>query len=137
MKKGIYIFIAIIFFFSCKTEKNYIENVYVNIEINLNLPEYNTLTAIGNSILIEGGVKGIIIYHFANSEYRVYDRNCSYEPSLDCSKIDSINGSLAFCGCCESAFLLDQDGIAANSPAILGLKQYNYSLQNNILYIYN
>ena len=34
-------------------------------------------------------------------------------------------------------FLLDQNGSAANSPAILPLKRYNYSLNNTLLYINN
>ena len=61
-------------------------------------------------------------HHYAINEYRAYDRNCSYEPSLQCAKIDSIYASIAFCGCCSSAFLLDQNGMAANSPAINPLR---------------
>ena len=34
---------------SCATKENYIPDTYVNIEINLNLPEYSELNAIGNS----------------------------------------------------------------------------------------
>ena len=129
--------ILLLLFINCGDSNEYIQNVYVDIEIDLSLPEFSTLNTVGNSMFLEGGNKGIIIYSFSNYEYKIYDRNCSYEPSLSCSFIDSINSSIAFCGCCSSAFLLDQDGSAANSPAILPLKQYNYSLNNTILYIYN
>ena len=129
--------ILLLLFFHCGDSNEYIQNVYVDIEIDLSLPEFSTLNIVGNSIFLEGGNKGIIIYSFSNYEYKIYDRNCSYEPSLSCSYIDSINSTIAFCGCCSSAFLLDQDGSAANSPAILPLKQYKYSLNNTMLYIYN
>ena len=129
--------ILLLLFIHCGDSNEYIQNVYVDIEIDLSLPEFSNLNTVGNSMFLEGGNKGIIIYSFSNYEYKIYDRNCSYEPSLSCSYIDSINSTIAFCGCCSSAFLLDQNGSAANSPAILPLKQYNYSLNNTILNIYN
>jgi len=122
---------------SCGDSNDYIRNVYVDVEIDLSLPEFSPLNTVGNSIFIEGGNKGIIIYRFSNYEYNIYDRNCSYEPNLECSYIDSINSTIAMCGCCSSAFLLDQNGVAANSPAVLPLKQYNYSLNNTLLHIFN
>ena len=137
MKLGKKLIILLLLFIHCGDSNEYIQNVYVDIEIDLSLPEFSILNTVGNSMFLEGGNKGIIIYSFSNYEYKIYDRNCSYEPSLSCSYIDSINSTIAFCGCCSSAFLLDQDGSAANSPAILPLKQYNYSLNNTILYIYN
>jgi hypothetical protein len=122
---------------SCLNKDDYICNTYINIDLDLSLPEYSDLTALDNSIFIEGGCAGIIIYHFATNEYKVYDRNCSYEPSLACSFIDSVNSAVAYCGCCSSAFLLSQDGAAANAPALLPLKMYNWSLTNDILRISN
>ena len=129
--------IILLLFIHCGDSNEYIQNVYVDIEIDLSLPEFSAINTVGNSMFLEGGNKGIIIYSFSNYEYKIYDRNCSFEPSLSCSYIDSINSTIAFCGCCSSAFLLDQNGSAANSPAILPLKQYNYSLNNSILNIYN
>ena len=122
---------------NCDGEESYIPNVFVNLHIDLSLPEYSSLDILGNSMFIEGGNAGIIIYHFAINEYKIYDRNCSYEPNLECSYIDSVNSIIAFCGCCSSAFLLDQNGGAVNSPAMLPLKQYNYSLNNTLLHIFN
>lgn len=121
----------------CEKNNDYIPNIYVNIDIDLSLPEYSELNALGNSIFIEGGNAGLIIYHFASNEYKVYDRNCSYQPSLACAYIDSVNSSVAYCGCCTSAFLLHLDGTAANAPALLPLKKYNCILENQILHIFN
>ena len=137
MKKAKILVLFLIIISSCGDSNNYIRNVYVDVEIDLSLPEFSPLNTVGNSIFIEGGNKGIIIYRFSNYEYNIYDRNCSYEPNLECSYIDSINSTIAMCGCCSSAFLLDQNGVAANSPAVLPLKQYNYSLNNTLLHIFN
>ena len=138
MKLAFYILSVLFIFSTCNTKDDYIQEVYVNINVDLNLPEYSNLQATGNSIFIEGGVEGIIIYHGVGSDYKVYDRNCSYEPSLSCSKIDSVVAGIAYCGCCSSAFLLSNDASALNSPALLPLKAYNWSLSNNgILRIFN
>ena len=137
MKQAKFLIVFLLSIFSCGDSNNYIRNVYVDVEIDLSLPEFSNLSTVGNSLFIEGGNKGIIIYRHSNYEYKIYDRNCSYEPNLECSYIDSINSIIAFCGCCPSAFLLDQNGSAANSPAVLPLKQYNYSLNNTLLHIFN
>tara|TARA_B100001057_G_C22642605_1_gene868857 strand:+ start:49 stop:462 length:414 start_codon:yes stop_codon:yes gene_type:complete len=137
MKKAKFLVLLMIIISSCGESNDYIRNVYVDVEIDLSLPEFSSLNTVGNNIFIEGGNKGIIIYRFSNYEYNIYDRNCSYEPNLECSYIDSINSTIAMCKCCSSAFLLDQNGVAANSPAVLPLKQYNYSLNNTLLHIFN
>jgi Rieske Fe-S protein len=92
----------------------------------------------GSAIFTKGGVEGIIIYRGFGDDYKVYDRNCSYQPSLSCSVIDSVNSGIAFCGCCTSAFLISNTGESINAPALLSLKTYNWSLDdNNVMRIYN
>jgi hypothetical protein len=138
MKKFNYILIISILIFSCNSKNDFIQNVYVNEEIPLNLPEYSEILTPGNSIFVEGGVEGIIIYHGVGEDYKVYDRNCSYEPSLACSHIDSVNSGIAYCGCCTSAFLINNTGEPINAPALLPLKAYKWSLDNNnVLRIFN
>ena len=131
MKKIFSIAFISLFILSCNTKDDYIQNVYVNEYIDLSLPEYDELIATGNAIFIEGGVEGIIIWHGIGNEYKVYDRNCSYEPSNPCAIIDSIPPGIAFCGCCPSAFNISNTGEPINAPALLPLKTYNWSLDNN------
>ena len=137
MKSALYILIALFFFSTCNTKDDYIQEVYVNINIDLNLPEHSDLQVSGNSIFIEGGVEGIIIYHGVGKDYKVYDRNCSYEPSLSCSQIDSVDAGIAYCGCCTSAFLLSNDASVLNSPALLPLKKYYWTLSGSQMHISN
>jgi hypothetical protein len=138
MKKLTYILTISILVFSCNSKEDYIQNVYVDEYVNLNLPGYSELNTSGGAIFTEGGVEGIIIYHGVGDDYKVYDRNCSYEPSLSCSVIDSVNSGIAFCGCCTSAFLISNTGESINAPALLSLKTYNWSLDdNNVIHIFN
>jgi hypothetical protein len=137
MKSAFYILSALFFLSTCNTKDDYIQEVYVNININLNLPEFSDLQVSGNSIFIEGGVEGIIIYHGVGNDYKVYDRNCSYEPSLSCSQIDSVDAGIAYCGCCTSAFLLSNDASVLNSPALLPLKKYYWTLSGSQMHISN
>ena len=138
MKLALLILSILFIFSTCNTKDDYIQEVYVDINVDLNLPEYSNLQTSGNSIFIEGGVEGIIIYHGVGDAYKVFDRNCSYEPSLSCSQIDSVNAGFAYCGCCPSVFSLEQDGLTSNGPALLPLKKYNWNLgNNNTLRIFN
>jgi len=137
MKSAFYILSALFFLSTCNTKDDYIQEVYVNINIDLNLPEYSYLQVSGNSIFIEGGVEGIIIYHGVGNDYKVYDRNCSYEPSLSCSQIDSVDAGIAYCGCCSSAFLLSNEASVLNSPALLPLKKYYWTLSGSQMHISN
>ena len=125
-------------FFSCQKEEDYIQNVVVEINLNLTLPEFSDLQTVGNYVFINGGVKGIIVYHQGFDIYKTYDRNCSFEPSLSCARIDSVNSSIAMCTCCNSIFLLgEQNGETIGGPALLPLKQYPNNLSGDFLYIYN
>ena len=137
MKSSLYILSISLLITSCNSKEDYIQEVYVNIDVDLNLPLYSDLQVSGNSMFIEGGVEGIIIYHGVGDDYKVYDRNCTYEPSLSCSYIDSVSSGIAYCGCCASAFLLAQDGEVANSPALLPLKKYYFSLSGDQMIISN
>ncbi len=130
--------LCFLLFFSCQKEENYIQNVPVNYNLNLTLPQYSDLQIVGNYAFIANeGVKGIVVYRQDFTTYKTYDRNCSYEPSLSCAKIDSVNTPIAICNCCGSKFLLSQNGDAIGSPAILPLKQYVNTLEGDFLRIYN
>ena len=71
MKKAKFLVLFMIIISSCGDSNDYIRNVYVDIEIDLSLPEFSPLNTVGNSFFIEGGNKGIIIYRFSNYEYNI------------------------------------------------------------------
>ena len=137
MKISFYILIISVLIWSCNTKDNYIQEVYVNEYVDLSLASNSDINTPGNAIFVNGGIEGIIIYYGGGNDYKVYDRNCSYEPSLSCSVIDSVNSGIAYCGCCPSFFLISDNGRSLYGPALLPLKSYHWSLDNNIIRIFN
>ena len=139
MKMLTYILVISILIISCDDKNCYIQNVYVNEFIDLSLPENIEIKTPGNTIFVDGGVRGIIVYHGVGNNYIAYERNCSYEPCLPCSSIDSVNSGIAYCACCTSAFNVANNGEPLNTPALLPLKIYqsNLNINNNILHVTN
>ena len=66
MKRVVLVLIISLLVWSCNDQNDYIQDVYVNENINLSLPEYSDILIPGNSIFIDGGVEGIIIYLTTN-----------------------------------------------------------------------
>jgi len=80
MKLSLYILSMSLLMTSCHSKDGkckYIEEVYVDVLMNLNAPEYSDLQVSGQSIFIEGGVEGIIIYHgVGDTPILNFTRNC-------------------------------------------------------------
>ncbi|HNS12840.1 MAG TPA: hypothetical protein PKM97_09530 [Bacteroidia bacterium] len=126
---------------ACKKDKNNgsIPNVTVNISLPLALPEYAPLNSVGNSIEIDGGYKGILVYHRFQNEYIALELACSYDPlepnaivQKDSSNVIGIDYH------CGSRFYLT-DGSVLQGPANQSLKLYqtDYDAGSNTLYIFN
>jgi nitrite reductase/ring-hydroxylating ferredoxin subunit len=114
-----------------------IPNIPVNVQIDLQSPRYLSLQTIGGVIMLEGGYRGIIVYHKSNNEYAAYDRACAYQTTDTCAyvKIDSAMSSVG-CNCCTSRYQL-YDGVPIKGPANSGLRTYQTSVSNDYLLIYN
>jgi len=108
----------------------------VNETINLTNQQYLNLQFVGGHVAISGGVRGIIIYHASNNEYRAFERNCSFEPLNACARV-KVDGSGLFLidTCCTSTF--NFDGFPTGGPASLPLRLYNTILQGDLLTIIN
>lgn len=125
---------------SCKKQQTTSSVPLANVDINLyiNTPTYINLNATGGWLYITGGVRGILVYRASSSEFKAYDRNCTYQPSNPCStvKVDNSNIIIRDSSCCNSAFSI-VDGSVIQGPAVLPLKAYNTSFDGNILHIFN
>lgn len=108
----------------------------VNETINLTNQQYLNLQFVGGHVTISGGVRGIVLYHASNNEYRAFEQNCSFEPLNSCAKVE-VDGSGLFLvdTCCASTF--NFDGFPTGGPAGLPLRLYNTFLQGNLLTITN
>ena len=126
-------------FFACDEKQNPVPNVYVDFEVNLNDPQFNTVIIPGNYIYLTGGVNGIILYHTVDDQYKAFDRTCTYDP--ECGKVYVSEDQLKAVDtvCCGSVFSLLVDGIVEQGPAEFPLKQYQciYNSNAHILRIKN
>lgn len=121
----------------CKKEDNGIPYVRVNIQIYTSDPNFVDLNAVGGWVYVTGGSRGILVYRSSNTEFKAYERHCTYQTEDPCGRIevDSTN-IIAKDPCCGSKFLMP-DGSVTQGPANLGLLQYTTSFDGNVLSIYN
>ena len=138
IKLFLFTIILSVIFFKCKDKEDRVPYAPVDIYINLNSPEFTDLNVPGNSVMITGGVRGIIIYRSSEYEFIALERNCTYQPSNECARVEplDISSPIAIDSCCGSKFLL-QDGSVIKGPASLPLVQYQTSYNGSTLYIYN
>ncbi|HRG79740.1 MAG TPA: hypothetical protein PL167_09015 [Cyclobacteriaceae bacterium] len=109
---------------------------FVDVVINLNLPEYLSLrTNGGNKELSTGGVRGLIIYRVSASSYIAYERNCSYHPNEACATVNvHSSGFFMIDPCCSSNFSFT-DGTPTGGPAWRPLQRYRTQLNGTTLTI--
>jgi nitrite reductase/ring-hydroxylating ferredoxin subunit len=109
---------------------------FVDVVINLNLPEYLALqTDGGHKELSTGGVRGLIIYRANSSNYIAYERNCSYRPNDACATVNVHSSGLFMVDpCCSSNFSFT-DGSPTGGPAWRTLQRYRTQLSGTTLTI--
>jgi len=128
-KRGIYLFLIVILYANTGCQKNTtcngVPNVAVSFSINVLLPSYSPLTAIGGSMEVSGGYDGIAIYRQALDQFNAFDCCCTYDGASNGKAIVAIqsNKITATCPVCGSVFLLT-DGSVSHGPATCGLKPY-------------
>ena len=122
----------------CKKDRDVVVPIVpVQIEINLNFPEYNALQVVGGWAYITGGSEGLIVYRRGQDEFTALDRHCTYQAQNLCRvTVDDSQVMARDTMCCQSAFLI-MDGSVAQGPAALGLKRYNTTFNGTILRIFN
>ncbi len=123
---------------SCKKDYPQIPEIYVNIALDLNDPDFFVLNASGNGIEITGGVSGIIVFRKSMDEFKAYERACPNNPIKEKVHI-SDRGSTAIDTVCGSEFSLVFDGEVLGGPAPFALKQYtvSYNSGSGMVYINN
>jgi nitrite reductase/ring-hydroxylating ferredoxin subunit len=125
-----------------KDEPSGVPLTAVDISINVNLPEYNGLAAIGGWVYLTGGSEGLIVYRKDVDNFVAMDRHCPVNPEDLCKVTVDGDGILAVdTACCECSFLL-QNGTLVSNPnnadgAGGGLKLYNTTFNGTVLHIFN
>ncbi len=126
--KLIFISGLMVLIFGCKNiVRDNLPNVFVDITLDLDKPEYYELNTLGNYVYITGGVSGIIIYHDLDGSFYAYERACTYDY-YDCggrvSVTDINRGVCTDTLCCSSEFSITNRGAVLKGPAVTPLRMY-------------
>ncbi|QHN66066.1 hypothetical protein DBX24_00155 [Bergeyella cardium] len=114
---------------------------YINFNLDLNFPSYNSLQHAGNWLYIDidgSGTKGVIIYN-KGTEFKIYDRNAPHLCPDENTTLEVIRDSSGFnkihCKKDNSEWLLETGEPLKNTQ--VPPKTYRYTFENNILTVYN
>ncbi len=142
LMKNITVLMLLVFLiFSCNgdgdEENNLLPEVHVDETVFLNNPEYINLQIVGGWAYSQGGISGIIIYHYSANSYVAFERSAPHLSPQLCSKMTVKNGIIMFCSCDDSEF-----NILNGAPLTEGVnyqaRQYRVSiLSSNTLRITN
>ena len=107
---------------------------FPDVVMNLSFPENIALRTDGGIREInDAGVRGIIVYRVNGTNFRAYERNCSFSPNAAGSTVNLHHSNLYFVDdSCGSSFTLDE-GTPMGGPAWRPLRQYRATVSNNIL----
>lgn len=91
---------------SCKGDDNgnlddnpFLTDPLLNLNLNLNLPEFNDLKFPGNSVILNSqGIGGIVIYNVNNDLYTAFDLSDPNHVPNSCSRM-TVQGIVATCSC--------------------------------------
>lgn len=122
-----------------------VPSVPVSITLNTDLPAYFYLKSPGTWIYFEGGNRGVVLVHDFDDQFYAFDRTCSYQPDLSCSRVEIDSARYFFkCGnvvadsfelCCSSRFQLN--GLVNNGPARFPLRAFRVTFTGNTIHISN
>ena len=113
---------------------NFLLDLDIYYEVNLNLPQYNDLNFISNSVYIPNvGNGGIIIVNSGNG-YLAWDAADPNHTNLPCSTL-IISGLEATSGCAEQNTYSLITGQSIGVALTCSLKPYRVESNNNILII--
>ena len=139
MKKLLLLFVVTPFLLSCSNNgfdnnNPYLPNYNVNIQIDLNLPQYSNLKFVSNAIFIpNNGIRGVFIFN-TGSGYNAFDAACPNQTPSNCSTM-TIKGINVICPCDNQEYGLFTG--QAQGVAEYPLKQYRVEINGTIIRIYN
>jgi hypothetical protein len=121
---------------SCRRDSGQVPMVPVNVQININQPDFFNLSVVTGWVYITGGSRGIIVYRKSQSEFVALERHSAYNPAEGCAVTVNSDGIIVSDPCSESQWLIT-DGSVLNGPAAAPLQSYRTDFQDPILYISN
>ena len=131
------------FLFSCTTEDNerinnpYLTNISFRMDLNLNLPEYNSLNFPGNSyVTYNYGINGVVVYNINNSQFTAFELSDPNHALTECSTM-SVSGIIATCNCNDGNSYNILTGEITQGTGQYSLKPYRVRKSGNVLEVFN
>ena len=127
--------------FSCEKDEvssqcRYLANIGVNYEVNLNLPQYNQLNFISNSVYIPNIGNGGIIVTNSGTGYLAWDARDPNRIPTSCSTM-TINGLECVSNCPDENSYSLITGQSLGIALECGLKAYRIEINGSNLFISN
>lgn len=127
-------------FLCCKKKKDYpIPSVPFDMTIDMSLPTYSDLNNVGGWCYVNGGIKGIVVYHQGVNLFVAWERQSPQDPDNTCATPLTSNPDnfLELDDACSGATFSMLDG-SPISGSTWGLRGYATSWDgSNLLRIYN
>ncbi len=110
----------------------------VNVNLNLNLPEFNSLKFPGNSVILSNeGIRGIVVYNVNNSLYTAFELSDPNHVPNSCSTM-TVEGVIATCPCTNDSNTYDiVTGQHGTDPGQFPLQQYRIERTGDNIFITN
>jgi nitrite reductase/ring-hydroxylating ferredoxin subunit len=137
-------------FSSCNKNNDVIPDVRVDFMLDLNDPEFVTLSAITNHVIVTSKTNnigslaagfdnnGIIVYTYGIDEFYAYDRTCPHDYSLNGSSFRvNVDGMQAICPQCSTVYALYEGGVPTSGPGRYPLKNYRTSFDGRSVRVWN
>ena len=136
-------FILLLVFNSCSTNGNdridnpNLINVSFRLNINLNLPEYNSLNFPGNSYsTYNTGINGVVVYNINNTQFTAFELSDPNHPLNECSTL-RVQGVIAKCDCNDGNSYNILTGELTNGSGQYTMKPYRINKNGNMLEVFN
>lgn len=115
---------------------NFLLDVGVNYNVNLNFPQFNQLLFPASAVRVEGqGNNGLIIVAVSSGVLRAWDGADPNHPPSSCSGL-TLNGLTATCGCTDAnEYELLSGQIVGENPQPCTLKEYRVEAVGNNQYL--
>lgn len=131
------------FLSSCTVDDNettnnpYLTNISFVLDLNLNLPEYNSLNFPGNSyVTYNYGINGVVVYNINNSQFTAFELSDPNHALSECSTL-SVSGIIATCNCNDGNSYNILTGEITEGSGQYSLKPYRIRKSGNVLEVSN
>ncbi|WP_317130353.1 Rieske (2Fe-2S) protein [Antarcticibacterium arcticum] len=140
--KFLFILIAAFALTSCEPDDEvrnnpYLTNISFRLDLNLNLPEYNSLNFPGNSyVTYNRGINGVVVYNINNTQFTAFELSDPNHPLSGCSRL-TVQGIIATCSCGDGNSYNILTGELSSGTGQYSLKPYRVRKSGNIIEVYN